>query len=111
MLGDFDRISDTLCQAGKSGRDRARDAGLRGPRTATLHVARHVRSTQARVWDWRGINVWIRTTWQGLRFPVEASGIFELVAGSDWYRGAIPQRPSQVKFYQDLNVCRFRPRP
>jgi len=102
LLGDFDRVGDTLCEAvSPAAIARATlDCAARGLRRCMLLA---VRSMQARVWDWRGIRLDPDSV-EGLRFPVEASGIFELVAGSEWYRGAIPQRPSQVKFYHDLNL-------
>jgi hypothetical protein len=103
LLREFERVSDVLSTA-------ARPSLIA---RAVLECAAHglsrcmllvVRNFQARIWDWRGAGLDPATV-SRVRFPVDAQGVFELVAGSDWYRGEIPQQPSQLQFYRELGLA------
>jgi hypothetical protein len=77
------------------------DCAARGMSRCLLFA---VRERQARIWDWRGVAL-APAKVSSLRVPVEASGILELVAGSEWYRGPVPQQPSQIEFYKTLGLA------
>jgi hypothetical protein len=103
LLREFERISEVLCSAaGPSDVARAvLECAARGMSRCILFV---VRNLEARIWDWRGAGLDPKVVARA-RFPVNAEGVFELLAGSEWYRGVIPHEPSQIQFYRGLDLA------
>jgi len=100
---ELERISSTLSDArgpGAVARE-VLDCASRGMSRCVLFV---VREGQARVWDWRGVELDPAAVAR-LRFPVDEGSLFELAAGADWYRGPIPQEPSRTAVYRKLGLA------
>ena len=103
LLREFEQISDVLGNAASPSviAQAVLDCAARGLSRCILLVVRHL---EARIWDWRGAGLDPAIV-AGVRFPVDAQGIFELVAGRDWYRGEIPQESSCLQFYRELGLA------
>jgi hypothetical protein len=103
LMREFEQVSDAFCSA--TNPSTIAQAGLecaaRGLNRCILFV---VRNLQAHIWDWRGFGLDPKTV-RTIRFPVDAYGIFELLAGSELYRGSIPLEPAIVEFYRKMDLA------